>query len=88
MAPFETATWPIAATPLDNIVSAGLAKRGFRAANPCSDEVFVRRVYIDLIGTLPTIEDLHRFQADKRPTSALSSSTSPQARTSSSRCGR
>ena len=67
VAPFEMATWPIAATPLDDLVTAGLAKHGYRPAFPCTDEVFVRRVYIDLIGTLPTIDDLHRFQADKRP---------------------
>jgi hypothetical protein len=32
----------------------------------CSDEQFVRRVYLDVTGTLPTPADVHEFLADRR----------------------
>lgn len=31
-----------------------------------TDEEFLRRLFIDLVGLLPTTEELHRFRADKR----------------------
>lgn len=33
----------------------------------CSDEVFLRRVYIDVIGLLPTVEERRRFLTDATP---------------------
>ena len=33
----------------------------------CTDEVFVRRVYLDIIGLLPTQEELQSFLADQNP---------------------
>jgi hypothetical protein len=33
----------------------------------CSDEVFVRRVYLDIIGLLPTEEELQTFLSDQNP---------------------
>jgi hypothetical protein len=33
----------------------------------CSDSVFVRRVYLDLIGVIPTLEESARFLADSSP---------------------
>ena len=38
---------------IDRAVLSGLRKRGIKPANRCSDEIFVRRVYLDVIGTLP-----------------------------------
>ena len=32
----------------------------------CSDEEFLRRVYLDVIGLLPTVEESERFLADTR----------------------
>jgi Protein of unknown function (DUF1553)/Protein of unknown function (DUF1549) len=68
--PFERDDWPIAASEIDARVLGALAKRGIEPANPCSDEVFLRRVYIDAIGTVPTPEAVREFltspRADKR----------------------
>ncbi|MFN8007355.1 MAG: DUF1553 domain-containing protein [Terriglobia bacterium] len=37
-------------------------------ANPlATDEEFVRRVYLDTIGLLPTVPEVHRFLSDHRP---------------------
>ena len=33
----------------------------------CSDEVFIRRVYLDVVGLLPTAEELSRFLDDPNP---------------------
>ena len=38
---------------IDTLVMATLRKQGIQPANLCSDEVFIRRVYLDVIGTLP-----------------------------------
>jgi hypothetical protein len=65
--PYERADWATPATPIDTKVLAKLAERGIQPANPCSDEVFLRRVYIDMIGTLPKPEEVRDLLADKRP---------------------
>ncbi|MFP6582711.1 MAG: DUF1549 and DUF1553 domain-containing protein [Candidatus Hydrogenedentota bacterium] len=36
-------------------------------AQPASDEVFVRRVYLDILGVLPTVEETCSFLADQAP---------------------
>lgn len=55
---------------LDELVLARQAETGFALAAVCSDEVFVRRVFIDVIGTLPTADEARAFlasdEADKR----------------------
>ncbi len=65
--PFETDQWAIPATEIDARVQAPLKARGIEPAYPCSDEVFLRRVYVDVIGTLPEPETLRTFLADRRP---------------------
>jgi len=50
---------------LDGPVRAALQARGIQPANPCSDEVFIRRVYLDVIGTLPEPEDVYKFLQDR-----------------------
>ncbi len=52
---------------IDSIVQAMLEKRGVEPAPPCSDEVFVRRVYIDVIGTLPEPSEITAFLEDTHP---------------------
>jgi hypothetical protein len=61
--PFETAATPTAETPLDAIVFRGLAKKNIRPMY-CTDAVFVRRAYLDVIGTLPTAEETRSFLQD------------------------
>lgn len=64
--PFETAAAPAApAHAIDQLVAAGLQRRGLQPALPCSDEVFVRRVHLDLIGTLPTAAEVRAFLRDR-----------------------
>lgn len=65
--PFETGGGFVAAGPLDEAVLAALRARGIEPANRCSDEVFVRRVYLDVIGTLPDPDELLGFLQDERP---------------------
>jgi hypothetical protein len=65
--PFETDNGTVAATQLDYLVMAAQHKRGIDQANPCSDQVFVRRVFLDVIGTLPDPVEVRAFLVDKRP---------------------
>jgi hypothetical protein len=61
---------PLATTPrtqLDELVFGQLAKLGIEPANDCSDAVFVRRVSLDVIGTLPTAAEARDFILDKSP---------------------
>ena len=48
---------------IDKLVMAKLARLGIQPAL-CSDAVFVRRVYLDVIGTLPTAKEARDFIAD------------------------
>lgn len=61
--PFETAAAPVPAGRLDKLVFADLARM---KAHPvlCSDAVFVRRAYLDAIGTLPTAKETRDFIQD------------------------
>lgn len=61
---------PIAAKPLnyvDEHVHAKLTKMHVRPGEVCSDEVFLRRVFIDLIGLLPSPGERETFLADTAP---------------------
>src|SRR6185369_2204733 len=52
--PFETRAEPRRATRIDALVFDRLEKLGTQPAKLCSDAVFVRRAYLDVIGTLPS----------------------------------
>ena len=52
---------------IDELVFAKLKKLGIPPSELCSDAVFVRRVYLDAIGTLPTPYEARRFLNDKNP---------------------
>jgi len=52
---------------IDTLVMATLRKQGIHPANLCSDEVFIRRVYLDVIGTLPEPQKVQRFLQDRSP---------------------
>lgn len=69
-APYEAATEFQPVNAIDKHVLARLNAKGIQPAPLCSDAVFVRRVYLDLIGTLPTLDEVRAFlrdsHADKR----------------------
>jgi len=67
VSPYEAPAASVPMTRLDALVQAAQRKRGVSPANACSDEVFVRRIHLDLIGTLPEPADVRRFLDDKRP---------------------
>ncbi len=52
------------ACPIDQLVLAKLGPLGIQPAL-CSDVVFVRRVYLDVIGTLPTAKEARDFIEDR-----------------------
>jgi hypothetical protein len=52
---------------IDDLTYAKLSRLSLWPSRPASDAEFVRRVYIDLIGTLPTPEELQTFVADTDP---------------------
>ncbi|MEQ8786692.1 MAG: DUF1549 and DUF1553 domain-containing protein [Pirellulaceae bacterium] len=54
-------------SPLDEFVAAKLRKLGVHPSPLCTDEEFLRRVHIDLIGTLPTSGEVRDFLADTSP---------------------
>lgn len=65
--PFES---PAALTPqnkIDEIVFARLQELNLKPAELCSDPVFVRRVYLDVTGTLPTATEAEQFILDRDP---------------------
>jgi hypothetical protein len=65
---FETGTAPIPASPIDEFVFARLKRLQLEPARLCSDGVFVRRVYLDVVGTLPTGHEAREFILDQSPT--------------------
>jgi hypothetical protein len=68
--PFEKADTFRANNTIDTILMDALARKNTEPANLCSDGVFIRRVYLDVTGTLPQAEDVRKFienpRADKR----------------------
>lgn len=48
---------------IDNLVANHLRQKGLKANPPVSDEVFVRRIYLDITGTIPTGRQAANFLA-------------------------
>ena len=46
---------------IDELVMSKLKKLNIPPSDPCSDEVFIRRVFFDLLGTLPDPKVVHTF---------------------------
>jgi uncharacterized protein DUF1553/uncharacterized protein DUF1549 len=65
--PFESAVTNTAGNGVDSVIIAKFRKQGIVPANLCSDEVFIRRVYLDLNGKLPEAQAVRQFLQDRRP---------------------
>jgi hypothetical protein len=53
---------------IDGLVWNKLQSLGITPSLPIDDAKFMRRVYVDIIGTLPTPAEVRDFLSDKRPT--------------------
>jgi hypothetical protein len=53
--------------PLDRAVFAHLHARRVNLAPRCDDSTFIRRLYLDILGQLPTSDETRKFLADARP---------------------
>jgi hypothetical protein len=66
-----TAGQKIESAALTKIINQEIAKRlqkeNVTSAGLCSDEEFIRRVYLDIVGVIPTGEKVRTFLADKSP---------------------
>ncbi len=58
---------PAPANRIDELVFAHLEKLGLPPSEMCGDEVFLRRVYLDVAGGLPPVEEARAFLADAAP---------------------
>jgi len=52
---------------IDDLIHAKLWQLKFAPSQTCSDDEFVRRVYLDSIGILPTVDETHAFLTDPSP---------------------
>jgi hypothetical protein len=53
--------------PIDKATARKWRELNIAPSEPCSDEVFIRRVYLDVTGTLPDVADVLAFVADRDP---------------------
>jgi hypothetical protein len=65
--PFESPAQLKPEGEIDQIVFSRLKQLDIAPANLCSDAVFVRRAYLDVIGTLPTAREAGGFSQDRDP---------------------
>jgi hypothetical protein len=63
--PFESNGSHVTTNDIDTLVMATLGKHGIEPVNLCSDEVFIRRVYLDVTGALPEPKEVRRFLNDR-----------------------
>ena len=54
-----------ASTPIDKAIATKLQKAGIIPSEVCSDQEFLRRVTLDVTGTLPTADEVKSFLASK-----------------------
>jgi hypothetical protein len=49
---------------IDTLVNAKLKKLRIAPSEVCTDEEFLRRVFVDIVGQMPTVEDHRKFMAN------------------------
>jgi hypothetical protein len=52
---------------IDNLVAAKLKKLRIAPSGICSDEEFLRRVFLDIVGTTPSVPEYDAFMASQAP---------------------
>jgi hypothetical protein len=52
---------------IDQLLSKDWEKAGLKANPPASDEVLVRRLYLDIAGRIPTLEEAQAYTSSKDP---------------------
>lgn len=52
---------------IDDLVEAGLARAGQQPNPPLAEDLWCRRVYLDLIGRIPTFEEINDFLQSRDP---------------------
>lgn len=52
---------------IDQMVTAKLAKEKIQPNEAVTDDVFVRRIYLDIVGRIPSLKETTTFLADKAP---------------------
>lgn len=65
--PFESAGEFVPANRIDELTAAKWKELNLTPSPLCSDAVFIRRVYLDLTGTLPSADAVRAFLADGDP---------------------
>lgn len=65
--PYASDVAPQPRSKIDQLVFGRLANLGITPPNLCTDAVFARRVYLDIIGTLPTPKEAAAFLSDTSP---------------------
>lgn len=58
---------PVKESPIDQLIEAKLSQLGLKPSARCTDGEFIRRAFLDCIGTLPAPEETRGFLADVRP---------------------
>ncbi|HEY3384258.1 MAG TPA: DUF1553 domain-containing protein [Vicinamibacterales bacterium] len=66
--PLEPGAAPPIRNTIDTLVFGRLKQLNVQPARLCSDAVFVRRVFLDVIGTLPTADETRAFIDETSPT--------------------
>ena len=52
---------------IDKLINDDLQKNNIKPNAPISDEVFLRRVYLDVVGRIPTIDEYNSFMNSQNP---------------------
>ena len=67
LSPYEAAKWSTPANAIDVEAGKELRAAGFAFRAPASDAVFFRRLYLDVLGTMPSRGETEKFLADFNP---------------------